>query len=361
MDAENVASLETSVSVIDYGPAPLRIAFKAFYLISHNAGVDLTGLRIWPGAELLARFLGSFPRDALAGVTCLEVGSGVGLPGLIATSLCSYVIISDRVAEVLQLADCNIVDNKIANACSYDLEWSAENVSALLNSLPTLLSPLQARSPPTASGISLVIGADIIYPYTPEEVIVALLHTIKALLSSCDGKSQEGEKGSVGKDCPGEQKREEDVRALRQGAFLLSYTPRCLQVGKLFLSHFLAELDCEVLNPHALYEEYIYLKPHLLLRFTMPPLTGARSSAPDEHESVESAWMLRPELFPMWRVVETPDEVQRRLNISLSKYSCTCSLETLGLPIINSSLPFISTGTNTSNIPLSKNFIKLFI
>ena len=66
---------------------------------------DLTGQILWPAATLLAEYLEAHAQQWLTGCPCaVELGSGLGMAGLLASQFCKMVILTDH-NEVKHAAD----------------------------------------------------------------------------------------------------------------------------------------------------------------------------------------------------------------------------------------------------------------
>ena len=154
----------------------LQLHYKECYIIqSGQHAVDYTGLRIWPGAHLLAYFLlhSQHSQHSLHGQVVCELGAGVGLCGLLAARYARTVLLTDRVQAVLDVIERNIALNQLsAIALSHVLEWSSNSARSLLASMPPL------------SPFSVVVAADVIYPDTTDDSIHALFDTVTSLLYS---------------------------------------------------------------------------------------------------------------------------------------------------------------------------------
>jgi hypothetical protein len=74
---------------------------KVMCLQASSTDFDLTGQLIWPGAELLNNYLvQNF--HILQGLSVIELGSGVGLTGLLCAHYCHHVVMTDHNATVLK-------------------------------------------------------------------------------------------------------------------------------------------------------------------------------------------------------------------------------------------------------------------
>ncbi|CAM9950604.1 unnamed protein product, partial [Phaeothamnion confervicola] len=77
-----------------------------------SEGHDLTGHTLWVGGHLLACYLASHAgkRD-LEGASCLELGCGTGLAGIVASHWCRAVTFCDAHESALRLAKRNVAAN----------------------------------------------------------------------------------------------------------------------------------------------------------------------------------------------------------------------------------------------------------
>ncbi|KAF8369767.1 hypothetical protein HHK36_032210 [Tetracentron sinense] len=74
-----------------------------------DAGIDLgnQGQLVWPGAMLMNNYI-SKNADMLQGCSVIELGSGVGITGLLCSRFCREVILTDHNDEVLKILKKNI-------------------------------------------------------------------------------------------------------------------------------------------------------------------------------------------------------------------------------------------------------------
>ncbi|MEW5307698.1 MAG: hypothetical protein WDW36_010076 [Sanguina aurantia] len=95
---------------------------------------DLTGLELWPASRLLAGYLALYAgrlADALGvGVAAIEIGSGCGLPGLVAARvlapdcIAGPVWLTDHGPHVLEPLQCSVSANKLDAVCRVaELDW----------------------------------------------------------------------------------------------------------------------------------------------------------------------------------------------------------------------------------------------
>lgn len=80
------------------------------------------GFLLWEAAVGLARGLAAHP-ERVAGKRVLELGAGVGLPGLVAQSLGATVWQTDHQAGALTLARHNALQNGLASPAQFLADW----------------------------------------------------------------------------------------------------------------------------------------------------------------------------------------------------------------------------------------------
>ncbi|KAL1552995.1 hypothetical protein AAHA92_13725 [Salvia divinorum] len=159
---------------------------ELYCLQSASTDFDLTGQMVWPGAELLNDYL-SKNSDILRGCSVIELGSGVGITGILCSRFCREVVMTDHNDEVLKILTRNIeLDDSSKNSVcssklkSAKLEWgNSEQLDEILQWHP--------------EGFDLVLGADIyILFYTfiyyffasfQQASVPLLFHTVKRLLN----------------------------------------------------------------------------------------------------------------------------------------------------------------------------------
>ncbi|KAM4662064.1 histone-arginine methyltransferase METTL23 [Discoglossus pictus] len=118
------------------------------------------GMYVWPCALVLAQYLW-FRRRSLPGKRVLEVGAGVGLPGVLAAQCGARVILSDS-SEVPQCLDnCrrSCQTNNIAGVPVIGLTWG-------------YISPDLLDLPP----IDIILGSDVFYEPEDFEDILVTVH-----------------------------------------------------------------------------------------------------------------------------------------------------------------------------------------
>lgn len=84
------------------------------------------GLLLWESAVGLSRMLVARP-DLVRGKTVLELGAGVGLPGLVAQTLGAQVWQTDYHRDALRLAEINALRNQVSGVTRFTGDWRAWN------------------------------------------------------------------------------------------------------------------------------------------------------------------------------------------------------------------------------------------
>jgi predicted nicotinamide N-methyase len=132
---------------------------------------DSTAFTVWDGGLLLADYLQTFP-ELVKGKTVLELGSGMGLAGLVAAALgAKYVLLTD-LSHVVDLLKRNIQENE-----SLWRDAGCQDVQcAVLDwfNPDTLPQPFNSRS-----GWDVIILADCVWTL---DLVAPLMNTLKALL-----------------------------------------------------------------------------------------------------------------------------------------------------------------------------------
>nr|GMD69724.1 protein N-lysine methyltransferase METTL21A [Ipomoea batatas] len=111
---------------------------QLYCLQSASTDFDLTGQLVWPGAVLLNDYLAK-NADILQGCSVIELGSGVGITGILYSKFCREVVMTDHNDEVLKAS---------SSLKAEKLEWGdTDQLSYILQGHP--------------EGFDLVLGADI--------------------------------------------------------------------------------------------------------------------------------------------------------------------------------------------------------
>ena len=172
-DCELEAHYEEEHSVYGEVSVTVRTATSVDgYLISN--GDDSTGIMLWPASHLLCYFLASpaFPKTS----SLLEMGCGIGKVGKVAAlaQVSPVVVCTDCDERALQLADCNLRDQLIPEACTIGtrrLRWGDEAAA-------------DAITEEFLSGecFETIVAADIVYPATTAHVLALLFGSVRRLL-----------------------------------------------------------------------------------------------------------------------------------------------------------------------------------
>lgn len=114
------------------------------------------GLLLWASATGLSQRMAEAP-DLVCGKRVLELGTGVGLPGLVARHLGAYVVQTDYQEEALQLARRNAQQNGVADIEYLLADW---------------------RDFPDIGPFDLVLGSDILYERSLHQTLLDLLRRL---------------------------------------------------------------------------------------------------------------------------------------------------------------------------------------
>eukprot|EP00252_Welwitschia_mirabilis_P004567 TRINITY_DN14884_c0_g1_i1.p1 TRINITY_DN14884_c0_g1~~TRINITY_DN14884_c0_g1_i1.p1 ORF type:complete len:239 (-),score=27.45 TRINITY_DN14884_c0_g1_i1:435-1151(-) len=117
---------------------------------------------VWDSAIVLSKYLEKWPQ-IVTSKTCLELGAGCGLPGIVAACLGASSVVLTDFPENLELLQKNIESNKVEDIASVrPLVWGS-------------------RSDVLAKPFGLVLATDVMY-YV--EAVNSLLNTLKAASDS---------------------------------------------------------------------------------------------------------------------------------------------------------------------------------
>ncbi|CAO2837410.1 unnamed protein product [Amaranthus hypochondriacus] len=144
---------------------------ELFCLHSASTDFDLTGQLVWPGAVILNEYL-SKNAEMLRGLSVIELGSGVGVTGVLCRRFCNKVVMTDHNDEVLKILKKNIdlhsssEDLPCSDLVAEKLEWGdSDQINAIMQRYP--------------EGFDLVLGADICFQ---QSSIPLLFNTVEKLL-----------------------------------------------------------------------------------------------------------------------------------------------------------------------------------
>eukprot|EP00243_Klebsormidium_subtile_P011348 TRINITY_DN6402_c0_g2_i1.p1 TRINITY_DN6402_c0_g2~~TRINITY_DN6402_c0_g2_i1.p1 ORF type:complete len:214 (-),score=47.90 TRINITY_DN6402_c0_g2_i1:469-1110(-) len=140
-------------------------------LEASSTDYDLTGQIVWPGAQLMGAYL-SAQAECFKGKKVLELGSGVGLTGLLCARFCP-VVMTDHNETVLKVMRRNVAfQTEVAKEAALhevdcmQLEWgNRDHLDAIL-----------ARHP---GAFDYILGADICYQ---QASVPLLFRTVRQLL-----------------------------------------------------------------------------------------------------------------------------------------------------------------------------------
>ncbi|GMY15996.1 protein N-lysine methyltransferase METTL21A isoform X1 [Fagus crenata] len=112
---------------------------ELFCLHSASTDFDLTGQLVWPGAMLLNDYL-SKNAELLQGCSVIELGSGVGITGILCSKFCHDFVLTDHNDEVLKILKKNIElhassdnPNYCAGLVAEKLEWgNSDQINQIL-------------------------------------------------------------------------------------------------------------------------------------------------------------------------------------------------------------------------------------
>ncbi|KAL3004258.1 hypothetical protein AAZX31_08G153300 [Glycine max] len=141
---------------------------QLFCLHSASTDFDLTGQLVWPGAMLLNEYL-SKNVNLLQGCTAIELGSGVGITGILCSRFCHKVVMTDHNEEVIKILKKNIelhscpenITSISHGLVAEKLEWgNTDQINEILQKHP--------------GGFDFILGADIyiLYVWIPTVIIL---------------------------------------------------------------------------------------------------------------------------------------------------------------------------------------------
>lgn len=141
-------------------------------LHSASTDFDLTGQLVWPGALLLNDYLAK-NAEMLQGCSIIELGSGVGVTGILCSRFCPQLLLTDHNDEVLKILKKNIelcASSENPNCCAElaaeKLEWgNSDHIDQILQRY--------------SRGFDLILGADICFQ---QSSVPLLFDTVERLL-----------------------------------------------------------------------------------------------------------------------------------------------------------------------------------
>ena len=120
---------------------------------------------LWPSARMLSQAMLDLP-EGWIGCRAMEVGCGVGLPGVVALSLGARVIFSDYDRAALTFAQ----QNALANGFDSD---------------QFELLPLDWRSPPASLRVDRLLASDVIYERRNIPPLLVLIQSVLQPAGEC--------------------------------------------------------------------------------------------------------------------------------------------------------------------------------
>ncbi|KAG0617805.1 hypothetical protein M758_4G016200 [Ceratodon purpureus] len=141
---------------------------KVLCLQCSSTDYDLTGQLVWPGAGILNDYLVN-NSHILDGLSVIELGSGVGLNGLLCAQYCRHVVMTDHNTTVLKVMKRNVElqDEALQPKLECEeLDWGNE----------AHLQHIKDKNP---DGFDLILGADICYFQSAAKPLFA---SVKALM-----------------------------------------------------------------------------------------------------------------------------------------------------------------------------------
>jgi predicted nicotinamide N-methyase len=117
---------------------------------------------LWPAARMLAKWI--LRQKWPAGLPAIEVGCGLGLPGVAACAMGAHVTFSDYDATALRFAAGNARLNGLTNFDTLQLDW---------------------RFPPADRKYPVILASDLIYEVRNVEPLVVLIRELLAPDGAC--------------------------------------------------------------------------------------------------------------------------------------------------------------------------------
>ncbi|XP_006658031.1 protein N-terminal and lysine N-methyltransferase efm7 [Oryza brachyantha] len=172
LDASFFVDRSYEITTFSFGSQVLHL----LCLRAASTDYDLTGQLVWPGAVLMNTYLSEHP-ETVKDHSVIELGSGVGITGILCSRFCKEVVLTDHNDEVLEIIKKNIEmqscsgnDNSVLTA--EKLEWGNHaHISNIIEKHP--------------AGFDLVLGADICFQ---QSSISCLFDTVERLLRIQAGK-----------------------------------------------------------------------------------------------------------------------------------------------------------------------------
>ncbi|KAL6841891.1 hypothetical protein ACP4OV_028403 [Aristida adscensionis] len=113
-------------------------------LMIDAADYDLTGQLVWPGAVLMNNYLSEHP-ETLKGCSVIELGSGIGITGILCSRFCKEVVLTDHNDEVLEASTLIISKNIEMQQCTNavltaeKLDFQQSSISCLFDTVEKII------------------------------------------------------------------------------------------------------------------------------------------------------------------------------------------------------------------------------
>ncbi|XP_073224361.1 uncharacterized protein [Cicer arietinum] len=150
-----------------------------FCLHSASTDFDLTGQLVWPGAMLMNDYL-SKNVEMFQGCSVIELGSGVGITGILCHRFCNKVVLTDHNEEVLKIIKKNIE----LHSCPENISPTSQGLEAEKlewGNTDQINEILQKHH----GGFDFVLGADISFQ---QSSIPLLFDSVRQLLQVKEGR-----------------------------------------------------------------------------------------------------------------------------------------------------------------------------
>ncbi|KAG6531798.1 hypothetical protein ZIOFF_005623 [Zingiber officinale] len=116
-----------------------RHSLRLLCLRSASTDYDLTGQVVWPGAVLLNNYL-TENAGMLHGCSIIELGSGVGITGILCSRFCHEIVLTDHNVEIIRKnieLQSSLDDPCSAGLSALKLEWgNSDQLSKILQEHP---------------------------------------------------------------------------------------------------------------------------------------------------------------------------------------------------------------------------------
>lgn len=150
---------------------------QLYCLHSASTDYDLTGQLVWPGAVLMNNYL-SNNTEILEGKSIIELGSGIGITGILCSKFCHEIVLTDHNDEVLDIIKKNM-ELVSLSSCENSAILSAEKLEwGNCNQIREIIEK-------HSSGFDLILGADICFQ---QSSVPLLFSTVAKLFEIQGGK-----------------------------------------------------------------------------------------------------------------------------------------------------------------------------